>query len=95
MSNPTNRRGTVVLMLALASLAPPLAAQGISCHIHPPGSTPERPRNTVGPFDSVAGCEHQRVTRFGAAGRCHCAADFSPSWIPQPEPFLPGGSPLG
>jgi hypothetical protein len=70
-------------------------AAGVSCHIHPPGSTPERPRGTIGPFDGVDRCEQVRWERFGNLGRCHCAADFSPRWLPPPSPSMPGSSPLG
>ena len=84
-------------LLALALLAsPPLpAVGGISCHIHPPGSTPERPVGVIGPFDSLAACEQARQQRFGPTGRCHCAADFSPRWLAPPDQALPGQSPIG
>jgi hypothetical protein len=67
----------------------------VSCHIHPPGSTPENPRNTIGPFDSPAECERALAERFGGLGRCHCAADFSPRWVPLPNEPRPGDSPFG
>lgn len=66
-----------------------------SCHIHPPGSTPENPFGLIGPFDSPAECEQERARRFGPAGRCHCAADFTPRWLPPALPQQPGDSPLG
>jgi len=53
-----------------------------SCHIHPPGSTPQDPVNIVGPFASVAECETERRRRFRGMGRCHCQADFTPRWYP-------------
>ncbi len=81
--------------LGLLMGADGLAAGAISCHIHPPGSTPERPIGIIGPFDSIAACEAERGRRFGAAGRCHCAADFSPRWLTPPERTRPGESPLG
>ena len=56
------------------------AADQTSCHIHPPGSTPEQPLDIVGPFPSLRNCEQQRLVRFGETGRCHCSADFSPRW---------------
>ncbi|MCB1801078.1 MAG: hypothetical protein KDI82_05270 [Gammaproteobacteria bacterium] len=92
-----NRRpGSIVAQLAIwAMLFQALpAAASVSCHIHPPGSTPERPRGTIGPFDSVEACEAQRLQQFGDQGRCHCVADFSPRWVPPADPPLPGGSPL-
>lgn len=95
MCSRTSSLALAAALLAQAWVAPSLAAQGVSCHIHPPGSTPERPRNTVGPFAGTAECERERLARFGATGRCHCAADFSPRWLPQPEPYRPGASPLG
>jgi hypothetical protein len=93
-SRLTIRTASVTILLAglpfWAVAAPP-----ISCHIHPPGSTPERPVGIIGPFDSIRACETERLARFGAAGRCHCAADFSPRWLDPPAPELPGESPLG
>ncbi|MGB5202489.1 MAG: hypothetical protein WBN68_19195 [Sedimenticolaceae bacterium] len=82
-----------ILLVGLPCRA--VAAPPISCHIHPPGSTPERPVGIIGPFDSIKACETERHTRFGTAGRCHCAADFSPRWLDPPAPELPGQSPLG
>ncbi|MCB1790782.1 MAG: hypothetical protein KDJ24_10835 [Gammaproteobacteria bacterium] len=87
-------------MIALAIVLPgPVVAaddnRGLSCHIHPPGSTPEQPFGTVGPFESAAACEQARQQRFGGKGRCHCAADFSPRWLPPATPLQPGHSPLG
>lgn len=66
-----------------------------SCHIHPPGSSPESPRGTIGPFDSAFECETERLRRFGAGGRCHCVAGFSPRWVPPAPALPPGQSPLG
>ena len=91
-SNPTS---SLLGCLLLGAALPAGAASPVSCHIHPPGSTPERPVNIVGPFDSYRECEQAREARFGAEGRCHCAADFSPRWLDQPRPRRPGESPLG
>jgi hypothetical protein len=82
------------LLLGMLFCHAALGAGGVSCHIHPPGSTPERPRDIIGPFDSPKACEDQRAKRFGPEGRCHCAADFSPRWFPPPA-SAPGQSPLG
>jgi hypothetical protein len=83
------------LLLVLLWGAAAVAAGGVSCHIHPPGSTPQRPVGTIGPFDSPQACEDERLRRFGAVGRCHCAADFSPRWLTPPDIGLPGQSPFG
>lgn len=91
---PTIRATLVAVALTLLQTQAAGAA-GVSCHIHPPGSTPERPRGTIGPFDSIDRCEQVRRERFGSLGRCHCAADFSPRWLPPPRPEIPGSSPLG
>jgi hypothetical protein len=85
--------GLVSLLLLPGSSA--LSAPAVNCHIHPPGSTPEKPVGIVGPFVSPAACERERAVRYGPAGRCHCAADFSPRWLPTPEITTPGQSPLG
>ena len=65
-----------------------------ACHIHPPGSTPQKPIKIIGPFASLADCETERRRRFPGAGRCHCRADFTPLWYPadptvdrQSEPY--------
>jgi hypothetical protein len=84
-----------LLTLTLFATPPIPAAGGISCHIHPPGSTPEQPVGIIGPFDSLAACEDARQRRFGPGGRCHCAADFSPRWLTPPDQELPGQSPIG
>lgn len=84
----------VVCGLALLALTAAVEA-AVSCHIHPPGSTPEAPRGTIGPFAGIAACERERRARFGPEGRCHCAADFSPRWLEPPPPAGPGDSPLG
>lgn len=89
-----SRHPLLGLLLALLGGPPVIAAGGVSCHIHPPGSTPERPVGTLGPFDSLAACEEERLRRFGPAGRCHCAADFSPRWLSPPDNNLPGQSPV-
>lgn len=83
---------TLHLWLVLTLPLPALAE--VSCHIHPPGSTPDNPVNIVGPYDSVAACEQARLEQFGPMARCHCSADFSPAWRlpPQPEP-APGAPP--
>jgi len=83
------------LLLALLYGLPATATGDVSCHIHPPGSTPENPVGTIGPFDSLAACEEARLRRFGPTGRCHCAADFSPRWLSPPDNKLPGQSPVG
>jgi hypothetical protein len=84
----TNERWAAVLCLLLSSAGQ--AADGISCHIHPPGSTPERPRGIIGPFPSTTACEQARRDRFGSVGRCHCIADFSPRWVPPAQLPMPG-----
>ena len=66
-------------------------AKDTSCHIHPPGSTPDNPVDIIGPFGSVAECERERRRRLGALGRCHCRADFTPRWYPA-EPVDPPAS---
>ena len=94
----TSRRTSsrpVGLLLVLGVITQAVAVPSVSCHIHPPGSSPERPRGIIGPFDTIQACERERAARFGAAGRCHCAADFSPRWLAPPEDGLPGQSPLG
>ncbi|WP_125931855.1 hypothetical protein [Thiosocius teredinicola] len=83
-------------MAVWLAAAPPLAAtEGVTCHIHPPGSTPERPVNIIGPYATVDACEQARAERFGPEGRCHCVSDFSPRWLPPAEGDRPGQSPLG
>ena len=79
---------SVLCRLALLLLLAPglaWAAGGTSCHIHPPGSTPDNPVNIVGPYDSIQACEAARQRLFGPGARCHCTADFTPRWR-QPEP---------
>jgi hypothetical protein len=88
-------RTLTAALIVLVLLARSTFAAGVSCHIHPPGSTPEQPRGTIGPFDSLTHCEQIRQERFGSLGRCHCAADFSPRWLPPADPQPPGSSPLG
>ena len=85
-------RGLLLVLLTAPAVA---AERPTSCHIHPPGSTPQRPAGTIGPYASPAACERERFARFGALGRCHCAADFSPRWLPPPDLTRPGESPLG
>ena len=41
------------LLLGMLFSHAALGAGGVSCHIHPPGSTPEHPRAIIGPFDSL------------------------------------------
>ncbi len=83
--------------LFLFSSLPALAMQ---CHIHPPRVEGEPVPALIGPFDGPKACEQERKQRFGHAGRCHCAADFSPAWSrslprrgevirPAEEKFLP------
>lgn len=80
------------LVLSTSSLS---AAADTSCHIHPPGSTPQKPVGTVGPFDNVRACEEQRARLFGLEGYCHCSADFTPDWKRlDPTPDDPGFTPL-
>ena len=85
---------TRALLAALALLATSQvqALGSTTCHIHPPGSTPEEPVGTIGPFDSVRACEEERAQRFGAQGYCHCSADFTPDWrrLEPASPTLPG-----
>jgi hypothetical protein len=95
---PTSLRTNRLARAFTASLALGAAAAtwaAVTCHIHPPGSTPERPRGLVGPFASARVCEAERQRLFGGAGRCHCVADFAPEWLPPPAPERPGESPLG
>ena len=70
-------------LLLLAGSALHAESRSTSCHIHPPGSTPQNPVNIIGPFASVAECETERQRRFLGEGRCHCQADFTPSWYPE------------
>lgn len=74
-----------VASLAVLALLPLGAAQAkdTSCHIHPPGSTPNNPVDIIGPFPTVGECERERKRRLGALGRCHCRADFTPRWYPR------------
>ncbi len=93
MSRPRqNPPGLAGLLLWLSSIA--TAAGGVSCHIHPPGSTPDNPVGTIGPFESPAACETERARRFGDRARCHCAADFTPRWVPPATIPRPGDSPF-
>ncbi len=86
------RRMLLVLLWLPASVS---AIGNTSCHIHPPGSTPQDPLNTVGPFDSVSECESQRRLQFGNTGYCHCSADFTPDWQRlDPGKNLPENQPL-
>jgi hypothetical protein len=81
------------------------AAPAARCHIHPPAdektaaiaTAPKGGVATIGPFDSIAACEAERRRLFGAGGRCHCAAGFTPGWIgPVPsQPPAPGDLPGG
>ena len=88
-----NRARYSEVVLVVAMLATAEAVATTRCHIHPPGSTPDEPVGLIGPFASVGECERERALRFGAAGRCHCAADFAPNWMPlDPDP-LPSGEP--
>lgn len=80
------------LLMSMTGLA---LADGVSCHIHPPGSTPENPVGIIGPYPSAAACERARAGRLGDAGRCHCVADFSPRWVPPVDLPRPGETPFG
>jgi hypothetical protein len=52
------------------------------CHIHPPSNeTRQGAPQTVGPFAGRTDCEAERMRRFGALGRCHCSAPFTPGWV--------------
>ena len=83
----------IAVVLLLSSGA--IAVGSTSCHIHPPGSTPQNPVNTVGPFDTVSLCEAERARRFGDQGYCHCSADFTPDWRSlDPGAGKPGDIPL-
>jgi hypothetical protein len=86
------------LLLAISAAAAPAAR----CHIHPPADETAATAMasnggvaTIGPFDSIAACEAERHQLFGAGGRCHCAAGFTPGWIgPVPDrPPAPGDLP--
>ena len=90
------RARTAIVTILLAGLSQWTdGAPAVSCHIHPPGSTPENPVGTIGPYPSPADCERARAERFGDAARCHCAADFSPRWVPPATPPRPGDLPFG
>lgn len=84
-------RHALALPLLLASSGA-MAIGSTTCHIHPPGSTPDKPVNIVGPFDSVRTCEEERARRFGPEAYCHCSADFTPDWRSlEPGSQSPGG----
>ncbi|MGD9409555.1 MAG: hypothetical protein PVF12_06185, partial [Thiohalocapsa sp.] len=81
-------------------------AEAAVCHIHPPGEAlGDGSAKLIGPYPDAHRCERERQLRFGAAGRCHCAAPFTPDWLgrravdrPTPavaDPSLqtPGGAP--
>jgi len=70
----------LLALLALFATSQVQALGSTTCHIHPPGSTPQKPIGTIGPFDSVRACETERAQRFGDQGYCHCSADFTPDW---------------
>jgi len=81
-----------LLSAALILQGSALAVGSTSCHLHPPGSTPQSPINIIGPFSSVRECEQQRGQQFGNAGYCHCGADFTPDWKRlEPAPSIPPG----
>ena len=87
-------RAALGLTLVLAA-SRTFAVGDTSCHIHPPGSTPQQPVGTIGPFDSVQACEQERARRFGSEGYCHCSADFTPDWRRlEPVPPSPVDIPL-
>lgn len=60
-----------------------VSARGSECHIHPPQVIPNEAGEIIGPFPTRGACEQEREHRFGAAGRCHCRADFTPRWLPN------------
>jgi hypothetical protein len=85
------------LLLATAS-----AGNAAVCHIHPPADEAAAQPELIGPIASAAACEAERRQRFGALGRCHCTAPFTPDGlIPGlgPErgdlPQRGGAAPLG
>jgi hypothetical protein len=65
------------------------AAPNANCHIHPPATTGAEAPNAdtapaiVGPFQGHSACEQARSALFGALGRCHCSATFTPGWVGQ------------
>jgi len=72
-----------------------------ACHIHPPTQTRTDQQFSsalIGPFDDRRGCEDARQQGFGALGRCHCSADFTPGWVGSESgsasmpPSLPPGA---
>ena len=81
--------------LLVIGLSPLGVAQSkdTSCHIHPPGSTPDNPVDIIGPYASVGECERERRRRLGALGRCHCRADFTPGWYPSEPIGRPASDP--
>ncbi len=81
-----------LLLLGLWPLGT-VQAKDTSCHIHPPGSTPDNPVDIIGPFASVGECERERRRRLGALGRCHCRADFTPRWYPSEPIDRPSADP--
>lgn len=66
-------------VLALASILLTPAAAAV-CHVHPPAADEPVPR-LLGPYADAVICERERRLRFGAAGRCHCTAAFTPNWL--------------
>lgn len=85
----------VIVLLCSLGASSSAGARETSCHIHPPGSSPENPVGTIGPFASAAECETERVRRLGAQGRCHCRADFTPRWLPREQPGPATRDPAG
>jgi hypothetical protein len=96
------------MALAAWLLGTATATAGGVCHIHPPADGAEAPPALIGPFADAKRCEHERRGRFGAGGRCHCTADFTPDWLSprrapgrddsgryeHVQPGLPGTLPL-
>jgi hypothetical protein len=71
-----------------------------ACHIHPPVDTNTDAQPTpalIGPFDDRGACEDARQQRFGALGRCHCSASFTPGWVGRESgsASMPPGLPPG
>jgi hypothetical protein len=59
-------------------VAPTLAA---TCHIHPPPTESDPSPALIGPWPDAGTCDVERANRFGALGRCHCTAAFTPGWL--------------
>jgi len=78
-------------VLGLLPLLSPAVGAATACHLHPPADNADAPI-LIGPFIDRNACETERSNRYGAAGRCHCMADFTPAWLPvEPDRTTPTG----